>query len=68
MKSINDILDEIEELSFNDRVFFFDIAGKRFAEEKRKLLIDNVNKSEKEILKGDCSSGSSEELFKNLGI
>ncbi len=68
MAEILELIEDIEQLSYENQEVLVDIINKRFAERKREKFIEETIASENELLNGDFTEGNSDELFKALNI
>ena len=68
MTEFEEIIDDIEELSYESQEILIDIINKRFSERKRALFIEETLKSKAEYENGNFETGNSENLFKALQI
>ena len=68
MTEFSELIDDIEQMPFENQEIFVDIINKRFAERKRERFIEEILESKSEILDGNFTVGNSEDLFKALNI
>jgi len=62
----NDTLEMIESLSIEEREEILEIEKKRVTEERRKLLLKDIEEARRDIENGDFDSGTPEELIKAI--
>ena len=68
MTEFSELIDDIEQMPFENQEIFVDIINKRFAERKRERFIEEILESKSKILYGNFTVGNSEDLFKALNI
>ena len=68
MDTIDTILDEVDELSYDNLELFVDVVNKRFNEIKRAKFIEETNKSLNQYKNGNISEGDSTSLFNEIGL
>jgi hypothetical protein len=68
MNEFMDILDKVEHFDLESQSIFVDIINKRYNQNKRDNFIEDTIESIKSINSGNFSTGSSNELFKELNI
>ncbi|MHB8906873.1 MAG: hypothetical protein ACYC4T_11970 [Melioribacteraceae bacterium] len=64
--TINDALNDFQKLNDTDKEYFLEIARKQLIELRRKNISDRVSEVEENYSAGKISSGSSNELLKDL--
>ncbi|MDH5716845.1 MAG: hypothetical protein OEZ22_04300 [Spirochaetia bacterium] len=64
--TINDVLEDIENLNSEDKEYVLDILSKRIAEEKRNALIDSVKQADIDYQNNNIKKGTVKELLKDL--
>ena len=68
MSEFAELIENVEQMPFENQAIFVDIINKRFSEKKRERFIEETLQSGDEYNKGEFSEGNSDELFKALKI
>lgn len=64
--TLNDVLEESEQLNLDDREYLLSILSKRLVELKRQMLSSRVKEAVKEYKAGKVKSGNLDVLWKDL--
>jgi hypothetical protein len=64
--TINDILETIQHLPFEDQKMVADIIQKRLIEQRRKEMAENAKSAFEQYKRGELPSGTLEDLEKEL--
>ncbi len=62
----NEILDQIDDLSYTDQEMLIDIFKKRLIENRRDEIADNIQKAYQEYKSGNVVRGSVEDIINEL--
>ena len=68
MTTFDEIIDDIDKMSFDSQEILVDIINKRFSEIKRNRFIEETIESKNEYITGKFEEGNSVDLFKVLNI
>lgn len=68
MNEFMEILDKIEQFDLESQSVLVDIINKRYAQHRRESFIQETIESINELNSGKSSSGTSQDLFKELNI
>lgn len=68
MNNFMEIIEEIDGFDIESQAVLVDLINKRFNEHNREVFINETVKSIEEINSGDFQSGTSDDLFNELGI
>ncbi len=68
MSGFTEILENVDKLPISHQVRLLDIIAARIKENKKKAFTDETITSQEEYLQGGYKSGSSNDLFSELGI
>ena len=64
--TLNEVLEESEQLNLDDREYLLNILSKRLTELKRQMLSDRVKEAIKEYKTGNVKCGNFENLWNDL--
>jgi len=64
--TINRIIDDFNELPFEDREYAIELIQKQLIEAKRERIVRRVKEAETNLRKGKVKRGTMEDLFKDL--
>ena len=64
--TINRVLEEIEELDLDDRIYLHEVLSSRLIETKRARIADRVREEEQNYAEGNVRSGSVDDLLGEL--
>jgi hypothetical protein len=68
MTTFDEIIDDIDKMSFDSQEILVDLINKRFSEIKRNRFIEETIESKNEYFIGKFEEGNSVDLFKALNI
>jgi hypothetical protein len=68
MSEFAELIEDVEQMPYENQEIFIDIINKRFSEIKRERFIRETLESGKEYERGEFFEGNSVELFKALKI
>jgi hypothetical protein len=66
MVKLNDVLNEIEQLSLEDQEYLLEVISKRIIESKRHYLLERSKQAEEAYKNGEVFGGTSKELLEFL--
>ncbi|MEN6610554.1 MAG: hypothetical protein ABFC24_06920 [Methanoregulaceae archaeon] len=64
--TINRVLEEIEQLDIDDRIYIHQVLSSRLIETERARIADRVREAEKNYAEGKVRSGSVDDLMSEL--
>jgi hypothetical protein len=64
--TLNRIIDDFNELPFEDREYAIELIQKQLIEAKRERIVRRVKEAETNLRKGKVKKGTIEDLFKDL--
>jgi len=64
--TINRVLEEIEQLDLDDRIYLHEVLSSRLIETKRARIADRVREAEQNYAEGNVRSGSVDDLLGEL--
>jgi len=64
--TLNRIIDDFNELPFEDREYAIELIQKQLIEAKRERIVRRVKEAETNLRKGKVKRGTMEDLFKDL--
>lgn len=64
--TINRVLEEIEQLDIDDRIYIHQVLSSRLIETERARIADRVREAEKNYAEGKVRSGSVDDLMSGL--
>ena len=64
--TLNRIIDDFNELPFEDREYAIELIQKQLIEAKRERIVRRVKEAETNLRKGKVKKGTMEDLFKDL--
>jgi hypothetical protein len=64
--TLNRIIDDFNELPFEDREYAIELIQKQLVEAKRERIVRRVKEAETNLRKGKVKRGTMEDLFKDL--
>jgi hypothetical protein len=68
MTTFDEIIDDIDKMSFDSQEILVDLINKRFSEIKRNRFIKDTIESKNEFINLNFKVGNSKDLFKELNI
>lgn len=64
--TIHTILEEIDSLDIDDRVYLYDILTRRLIDARRKAIAERATEARDNYLSGQCRRGTVDELLDDL--
>lgn len=65
---LDELLEIVDNLPYEEEAVFLDVLNRRFAEKSRNQFIQETLESKEEYRQGNYSKGTSEDLFKALNL
>ncbi len=66
VKTFEEVLEAADRLSLEEQETIIDILNRRVIEQRRKVLIKEVQEARKEFQAGNCRQATSEEILKEI--